>query len=84
MRNASTEFRDDKSKIYYQIPITLSNGTILDNLENKNIFSGGIEIRDYSSSDSSFDIGGCVMRELILISVGATVAASEGAGSSLP
>lgn len=66
MRNASTEFRDDKSKIYYQIPITLSNGTILDNLENKNIFSGGIEIRDYSSTDSSFDIGGCVMRELIL------------------
>ncbi len=64
MRSVSKEFKKNKSQTTYTVSITLKNGTVLDDLDNKDIYS--LSIKDATSSDSTFDIGYCAIRELTL------------------
>ncbi len=63
MRNISKEFKSSYGTTY-TVSITLKNGTVLDDMTNKDIYS--ISLKDSSSSDSTFDIGYCAIRELTL------------------
>lgn len=63
MRNISKEFKSSYGTTY-TVSITLKNGTVLDDMTNKDIYT--LSLKDSSSSDSTFDIGYCAIRELTL------------------
>lgn len=65
MRDASVRFKESNANPEFVINIILNDDTELE-LTNKDIFSGGIEIADAVSSNSTFDIGACLCRQLIL------------------
>ncbi|MBE5932981.1 MAG: tail fiber domain-containing protein [Lachnospiraceae bacterium] len=63
MRNISKEFKSSYGTTY-TVSITLKNGTVLDDMTNKDIYT--LSLKDSSSSDATFDIGYCAIRELTL------------------
>lgn len=70
MLNLSTAFKnelnnDNRNYLCYA-DITLSDGTVL-NLENKDIWTGGMTIEDAVSGTSSFDIGSAIINKLTLV-----------------
>lgn len=70
MLNLSTAFKnelnnDNRDYLCYA-DITLADGTVL-NLENDDIWTGGMKIEDAVSNTSSFDIGAVIINKLTLV-----------------
>lgn len=65
MRDVSTRFKESQANIEYIVNAILNDGAELE-FTNKDILGGGIEITDVVSSDSTFDIGACLARQLTL------------------
>lgn len=68
MINVSNEFKrlmaEDNRNFLVYLDITLKDGTVLDTLENPDIWEGGFKIDDGVTASGQFTIGSCIINKL--------------------